>query len=142
MRSIQALSDFFADGVNEPCYEYYALQWDLRYLYENLFTGLHMTQSIVLPFYNDAKDEQIMRTVCIPSECVIIVEGVFLQRSEWRSFLDFCIYLDCPREIRFSRESEAAQANMAKFRSRYWKAEDYYLRTVRPAEQADVVFEF
>lgn len=127
------------DTGHEPWYEYYALQWDVPDLRENLFAKLRRGSQIVLPFYNDALDERITQTVFIPAACVVIVEGVFLQRPQWRSFLDYCDYLDCPREIRFSRESRADPANLPKFENRYWKAEDYYLQMIRPAEQADVV---
>jgi uridine kinase len=47
--------------------------------------------------------------------------------------------LDCPRSKRFVRESEEAQENLSKFTNRYWKAEDFYLSTVSPKEQADLV---
>lgn len=127
------------DTGHEPWYEYYALQWDVPYLRENLFSKLRRGNEIVLRFYDEDSDEHIARTLLVPAKCVIIVEGVFLQRAEWRSFLDYCVYLDCPRHIRFSRESEAVQANLAKFESRYWKAEDYYIQAARPAEQADVI---
>jgi uridine kinase len=127
------------DTGHEPWYEYYALQWDVPYLRENLLSKLRRGNEIVLRFYDEGSDEHITRTLLIPAECVTLVEGVFLQRAEWRSFLDYCVYLDCPRDIRFSREREAVQANLVKFESRYWKAEDYYIQAVRPAEQADVI---
>jgi uridine kinase len=65
--------------------------------------------------------------VLIPNDCVVIIEGVFLQRKEWREFFDYIVYLDCPRETRFLREGEIVKGNIEKFRNRYWKAEDYYL---------------
>ena len=40
---------------------------------------------------------------------VIVIEGVFLQRKEWRDFFHYMVYLDCPRETRFLRESEETQ---------------------------------
>jgi uridine kinase len=127
------------DTGHDPWYEYYASQWDVPYLRENLLSKLRRGNEIVLRFYDEGSDEHITRTLLIPAECVTLVEGVFLQRAEWRSFLDYCVYLDCPRDIRFSREREAVQANLVKFENRYWKAEDYYIQAVRPAEQADLV---
>lgn len=73
------------DTGNEPWYEYYALQWDVPYLRDHLFAMLRRSNEIVLPFYNVALDEQLTRTISISPECVIIVEGVFLQRAEWRT---------------------------------------------------------
>lgn len=127
------------DTGHEPWYEYYALQWDLPYLREHLFLKLRRSNETVLEFYNDMLDEQVTKTICIPPECVIIVEGVFLQRPEWRGFLDYCVYLDCPREVRFSRENADAQASLTKFERRYWKAEDHYLQSVRHMDRADLV---
>lgn len=70
---------------------------------------------------------------------MIIIEGVFLQRSEWRSFYDYVVYLDCPRNKRFLRESNATQKDIEKFRNRYWQAEDYYLKMEAPAKQANLI---
>ena len=49
------------------------------------------------------------------------------------------VYLDCPRETRFLRESKKTQKNLSKFENRYWKAEDYYLETELPKDRADLV---
>lgn len=127
------------DTGYESWYEYYALQWEIEALRENLFSKLRWSDEITLKFYNCDVDERVTKTIYILPECVIIVEGIFLQRPEWREFLDFCIYLDCPRETRFARESADAQTKLDKFSQRYWKAEDYYLETVRPMERADFV---
>ncbi|MCL6600392.1 MAG: hypothetical protein K6T81_16910 [Alicyclobacillus macrosporangiidus] len=124
---------------HEPWYEYYALQWDVDYLRENLFMKLRQSHELTLNFYNDDLDQQFTRTVLIPDQCVIVVEGVFLQRPEWREFLDYCVYLDCPREVRFARERASVQAALEKFKTRYWKAEDHYLESVRPFAIADMV---
>ena len=52
------------------------------------------------------------------------------------------VYLDCPRETRFLRESPETQKNLSKFKNRYWKAEDYYLETELPKDRADVVIKW
>ncbi|GEN53595.1 hypothetical protein HFA01_18570 [Halobacillus faecis] len=51
----------------EPWYEYYFLQWDVKALKEDLFEALEKERALV------------------------IIEGVFLQREEWRSFFDFVV---------------------------------------------------
>ena len=123
----------------EQWYEYYNLQWDVEFLREHLFAKLHHAHEVILPFYNSALDELETRTVTIPTDCIVIVEGVFLQRQEWRGFFDFVVYLDCPRDKRFERESATARENVEKFELRYWKAEDFYLDSVRPFAIADMV---
>lgn len=86
------------DTEYEQCYEYYNLQWDVGLLRKQLFSKLNHAEDISLPFYNSVLDQLEIKTVTIPSDCILIVEGVFLQRPEWRDFFEFIVYLDCPRE--------------------------------------------
>lgn len=123
---------------NEEWQEYYYCQWDVEYLKEHLFARLHEGNEIRIPYYEPEFDKQTLKTVKIPDQCVILIEGVFLQRPEWRNDLDYVIYLDCPRETRFSREAEETRRKIKKFVDRYWKAEDYYLETVKPQEIANL----
>ena len=124
---------------NEEWIEYYQLQWDVEWLTHQLFEKLKVSNELILPFYDSTTDTSILRTIQLPVHGVIVIEGVFLQRKEWRIFFDKIVYLDCPRSKRFLRESEEAQENISKFTKRYWKAEDFYLSTVRPKEHADMV---
>lgn len=125
----------------EEWYEYYNLQWDVEWLKENLFKRLKNANELHLLTYEYSSDKQILQTVKIPDTCLIIIEGVFLQRKEWRHFYDYMIYLDCSREKRFNRESDVTQHNIGKFEKRYWKAEDHYMEIVSPMEQADLVIQ-
>lgn len=120
-------------------YEYYHLQWDIEALRIDLFEKLKSAKTISLPVYEDDADRHVMQKADLPDACVILVEGVFLQRKEWRPYLDNVVFLSCPREIRFARESESTQKNRQKFIDRYWKGEDYYLQTEKPELAADLV---
>ncbi|ASZ17365.1 uridine kinase [Bacillus cereus] len=119
----------------EEWYEYYYLQWDIEWLRQKFFRKLQNETKLKLPFYNDEADSCEMKKVQIPIVGVIVVEGVFLQRKEWRDFFHYMVYLDCPRETRFLRESPETQKNLSKFKNRYWKAEDYYLETELPRDR-------
>jgi uridine kinase len=119
--------------------EYYFLQWNVEKLKEDLFTGLRSSTLLHLQFYNGEKDVQISKDVIIPSTGCILIEGVFLQRKEWKDYFDYVIYLNCDRETRFKRERELTQTHLEKFEKRYWKAEDYYLMNVKPEESADYI---
>jgi uridine kinase len=119
--------------------EYYFLQWNVEKLSEDLFASLKSSTLLNLHFYNDEKDVQIPKDVIIPSSGCILIEGVFLQREEWRGYFDSVIYLNCDRETRFKRESELIQTHLEKFEKRYWKAEDYYLLNIKPEENADYI---
>ncbi|HFJ9328172.1 TPA: kinase [Bacillus paranthracis] len=123
----------------EEWYEYYYLQWDIEWLRQKFFRKLQNETKLKLPFYNDKTDSCEMKKVQIPIVGVIVIEGVFLQRKEWRDFFHYMVYLDCPRETRFLRESKKTQKNLSKFENRYWKAEDYYLKTELPKDRADLV---
>ncbi|AFH84257.1 Uridine kinase [Bacillus anthracis str. H9401] len=123
----------------EEWYEYYYLQWDIEWLRQKFFRKLQNETKLNLPFYHDETDLCEMKKVQIPIVGVIVIEGVFLQQKEWRDFFHYMVYLDCPRETRFLRESEETQKNLSKFENRYWKAEDYYLEMESPKDRADLV---
>ncbi|PHE95542.1 uridine kinase [Bacillus wiedmannii] len=123
----------------EEWYEYYYLQWDIEWLRQKFFQKLQNDTKLKLPFYNNETDSSEMKKVQIPIVGVIVIEGVFLQRKEWRDFFHYMVYLDCPRETRFLRESEETQKNLSKFENRYWKAEDYYLESETPQKRANLV---
>lgn len=127
------------DTEFEQWYEYYNLQWDVELLRKQLFSKLNHEEVIRLPFYNSALDKVEIKTVTITSNCILIVEGVFLQRPEWQDFFDYVVYLDCPRDKRFERESASAKENIEKFSSRYWKAEDFYMDSAAPLANADMI---
>jgi uridine kinase len=124
---------------NDEWYEYYTLQWDVLWLEEHLFEKLPRSPILRLPFYDSETDRQVLKEVAVGNASVIIVEGVFLLRKQWRDVFDYAVYLDCPREVRFSRESSPAQQNLQKFEQRYWKAEDFYLETEAPMDNADLI---
>jgi uridine kinase len=124
---------------HEEWLEYYQLQWDIEWLSHHLFEKLKISNELNLPFYDIESDTAMLKTVLLPVDGVIVIEGVFLQRKEWRRFFDKIVYLDCPRTERFLREGEETQENHLKFINRYWKAEDFYLSTIQPKENADLV---
>ncbi len=123
----------------EEWYEYYSLQWDVGELAKSLFTQLKEAETLQLLTYEDDADSHTLQNVILPNTCLIIIEGVFLQRKEWRDFFDSIIYIDSSRENRFNRESDVTRNNIGKFERRYWKAEEHYMKTVSPIEKADFV---
>lgn len=123
----------------EEWYEYFYLQWDVDGLRKNFFEKLLNSNHIELPFYDDKTDELDTRTIKLPKGGLIVIEGVFLQRKEWKDFYHNIIFLDCARNKRFARESEAAKLDLVKFEKRYWKAEEYYMNTFHPLKNADTV---
>ncbi|WP_273834968.1 kinase [Guptibacillus sedimenti] len=119
------------DTGHEEWFEYYFLQWDIEKLKEDLFEKVK----------EGVKPDQGASNGKSPLSDVVIIEGVFLQRKEWRGAFDRMLFLDCAKEVRFQRESEKTQKKIKKFEDRYWKAEEYYLKSVLPGDKADIVIE-
>jgi uridine kinase len=131
---------------NEEWYEYYALQWDIELLRQELFQKLyHNWDSITLPFYESTTDSVVPKSIHFDRVRVVLIEGVFLQRKEWRDFFDFMIFIDCPHEVRSDRVIERdiylgdEQARVEKYQRRYWLAEEHYLLHENPAGEADYI---
>lgn len=124
----------------EEWQEYYFKQWEIGALAETLFSKLKNADEVLLGFYEPEADRRTTKRIRLPKKGIILVEGVFLQRPEWRPHMDKVVYIDCPREQRFERESPATKKEMEKFRHRYWKAEMYYEKAVMPIKHADLTF--
>lgn len=127
-------------------HEYYHLQWNTSEIQEKLFKAVHQKEKLLqLKFYNAHEDRCYLKEESIENCTVVLIEGIFLQRKEWRSFLDYVIYLDCPRELRneriLIRESYTGdlKERINKYERRYWKGEEYYLKEVNPIEQANII---
>lgn len=125
----------------EEWYEYFYLQWDVDKLRKNLFEKLRGCKHVELPFYDNKADRHDNRKIKLPQGGLIIIEGVFLQRKEWKDFYDKVLFLNCSRQKRFSRESEKTKLNREKFEKRYWKAEEYYMNSFTPIKFADTIIE-
>lgn len=67
----------------EEWYEYYELQWDVDSLREHLFSKIRKCSEVNITFYSNDLDTHTMKNVLLPNDCVVIIEGVFLQREEW-----------------------------------------------------------
>ncbi|WP_047375441.1 kinase [Exiguobacterium sp. ZOR0005] len=136
-------------GTGEPeAMEYYALQWDVDLLVETLFKPLQEGQAtLTLPYYDRDRDEVINRTVEIAPNALVLIEGIFLLRDEWRSYFDYVVYLDCPREVRYERVLQRdtyigdMAERLAKYKRRYWPGEAHYLETVNPKVKADQIIQ-
>ncbi|UTT42360.1 kinase [Exiguobacterium aurantiacum] len=124
--------------------EYYTLQWDVDLLVETLFKPLQEGQAtLTLPYYDRDRDEVINRTVEIAPTAIVLIEGIFLLRDEWRAYFDYVVYLDCPQEVRYERVLNRdtyigdLSERLDKYERRYWPGETHYLKTVNPKAKAD-----
>lgn len=69
---------------------------------------------------------------------IVLVEGVYLLRRELRSYWDFAVYVDTPRDLRQQR-LHARGENDPGWIARWAAAEDYYEQAELPAQAADLV---
>lgn len=127
-------------------YEYYYLQWDIELLRKELFGKLHNNCSeLSLPFYDKQNDSISINNIEVNAQAIFLIEGIFLQRMEWKKYLDFVIYIDCSYELRMERVLNRDlyigdyKARLNKYKKRYWLGEDYYLEKVNPHKIADII---
>ncbi|MFS0752104.1 kinase [Oceanobacillus sp. 1P07AA] len=136
------------DTGYEEWYEYYQLQWDVQCIKKCLFEELHQNRtSLTLPYNNREKDSIDKQQILLPRNCIVIIEGVFLLREEWKAYYDYTIFLDCPRNTRYQRALNrdtyigSYADRMAKYKRRYWLAEDYYMNLQQPKSTANKVLD-
>ncbi|MBE1555438.1 uridine kinase [Sporosarcina limicola] len=131
----------------EEWYGYYHLQWRYDYLIETLLrpmkSGLCVNQTV--EFYDKENDCHLRRCIEIPIGTTVIIEGVFLQRSELRQYFDFVIYLDVDKETRLKRVVErdlyigSEEEITHKYENRYFPAEETYSEKCNPLALADFI---
>ena len=131
----------------EEWYEFYSLQWDVEWLRMKLFESLHNNVGeITLPYYDKTSNSYSTNKTVIETDGIVLIEGIFLQRKEWRMYFDFVVYLDCTREMRYERllsrdtYSGDKQAILDRYNRRYWRGEDYYLMVENPLDKADMIW--
>jgi uridine kinase len=131
---------------NDEWFEYYFLQWDIGLLETELFKKLHGSGSINLPFYHSPSDTVTTKAIHLDPSAIVLIEGVFLQREEWRRYVDFMVYIDCSHELRAERVLDRDfylgdhQARLDKYKRRYWLAEEYYVDEMNPIGSADYIY--
>ncbi len=69
---------------------------------------------------------------------VVIVEGVYSTRPEFRPLLAAAVYVDTPREQRAARMTARRYEDLD-WLDHWMAAEDWYVENLRPAERADLV---
>ena len=131
---------------HEQWFEYYQLQWDTKFLKEQLFLKIRQNvSSIKLPFYNKEEDTHGDQSINLSDCSVVIIEGIFLLRDEWKSFYDYIVFLDCPKEMRYARVIQRDTyigdigERLNKYTIRYWVAEEYYLEKQNPINRAHYI---
>lgn len=136
------------DTGYEEWYEYYYLQWDIKHLTTYFFGCLHHNKSpMSLDYYDKNTDSFTKKEIEITSDCIVLIEGVFLQRKEWRKFYDLIIFLSCSDDVRqkrvLNRDSYIGdhEARLKKYQTRYWLGEKHYLDKQQPTKNANIIYQ-
>jgi uridine kinase len=78
---------------------------------------------------------------------VVLVEGIFLFKREYRTYFDVAIWIDCSfstalaRAINRAQEGLSAAQTIAAYETIYFPAQQLHLTQDHPRENADLVFE-
>lgn len=123
---------------------YYRLQWRYDYL-KDIIMPVRDSKAFdgCIELYDKDNDTYILSHTNIPSGSIVMIEGIFLQRSELGGMFDFMIYIDIPEKIRLERVLDRdgyigdREQIRAKYENRYFPAERYYTKMCSPAEKAD-----
>jgi uridine kinase len=121
--------------------------WTPRQGYERYFDHQRVERELLRPLRDgrlatfqryDWDSNSLGGWVAVEPRGVVLVEGVYLLRHELRSYWDFSVYVDAPREVRQAR-LHARGENDVGWIERWAAAEDYYERVEQPAQAADLV---
>ncbi|MBB4826106.1 uridine kinase [Sporosarcina luteola] len=137
----------YEDSV-EPWRAYYEKQWRYSYLIETILEPIRRGMSVQkkIELYHKSEDSYVEEWIHIPNGCLLIIEGVFLQRAELRDYLDTVIFVDVDKETRLRRVMERdsyigdSGAILNKYNNRYFPAEEEYVREYDPANRAHLVW--
>ena len=131
----------------EEWYCYYHLQWRYDYLIQKLLqplkNGLDVNETFEV--YNRETDSYALRKIEIPIGTTVIVEGVFLQRPELRSYFETVIFLEMNQETRLKRISNrdtymGSKEDIAlRYEQRYFPAEEKYIEQCNPLALAELI---
>lgn len=128
---------------------YYHLQWRYDYLRKEILTPIQSGSMINknIEIYDKQNDCYIGKHITLTTDSILMVEGVFLQRSELRSYFDYVIYIDANKENRLQRVIERdtyigdEKAIIEKYEKRYFPAEDQYILEHNPKQKANFIKE-
>ena len=128
---------------------YYNLQWRYDYLRMEILTPIQSGSMINkdIELYDKQNDSYIGKHITLTTDSILMIEGVFLQRSELRSYFDYVIYIDANKESRLQRVIERdtyigdEKSIIEKYEKRYFPAEDQYILEHNPKQKANYIKE-
>lgn len=126
--------------------QYYYLQWRYDYFMREVISPIREGRSLgPVELYDKENDSYKTVLSDIPAGSIVIVEGVFLLRSELEGAFDVTVYIDVSKEERLERVLKRdgyigdSEAILKKYNERYFPAEDHYFEECSPKEKADII---
>lgn len=126
--------------------QYYYLQWRYDYFMREVISPIREGRSLgPIELYDKENDSYKTVLSDIPAGSIVIVEGVFLLRSELEGAFDVTVYIDVSKEERLERVLKRdgyigdSEAILKKYNERYFPAEDHYFEECSPKEKADII---
>lgn len=126
--------------------QYYYLQWRYDYFMREVISPIREGRSLEpIELYDKENDSYKTVLSDIPAGSIVIVEGVFLLRSELEGAFDVTVYIDVSKEERLERVLKRdgyigdSEAILKKYNERYFPAEDHYFEECSPKEKADII---
>jgi uridine kinase len=112
---------------------------DLERLVEQVLDPFHCGRAGRYQRY-DWDEDRLTTWRDVPSDAVILLEGVYSTSQRVRGFLDYSIWVDCPYDVRLCRGVERDGERMrAVWVDQWMPAEDRYVLAERPDATADLV---
>ena len=102
---------------------------------------------LIADFMEETASHYRKHTYDVKDVSVVLVEGIFLFKSQYRSYFDLAIWIDCSFPTALARAIARAQEGLSPaktiiaYDTIYFPAQRIHLAQDKPQENADVIFE-
>lgn len=103
--------------------------------------------SLVMNFVEETASQYRKYTYEFKDVSVVLVEGIFLFKPQYRKYFDLAIWIDCSFSTALARAIDRAQEGLspantiAAYETIYFPAQRIHLSKDKPRENADLIFE-
>ena len=134
---------------NAPAVNFYENAIRLEQFFSQLVVPLRDRRSIRLEaeFVEETASDYCKHTYDYEDVSVVLVEGIFLFKPQYRKYFDLAIWVDCSFPTALARAIDRAQEGLspantiAAYDTIYFPAQRIHLAQDKPRENADLIFE-
>lgn len=134
---------------NAPATNFYENAIRLEQFFSQLVLPLRDRRSIhlVADFVEETASQYRQHSYDYEDVPVVLVEGIFLFKPQYRKYFDLAIWIDCSFPTALARAIDRAQEGLspantiAVYDTVYFPAQKIHLTQDRPKENADLIFE-